>query len=412
MERKRKGHSLLFALGIVAVLGSLAFFKYFNFLVNTANDIFSHLNLHLTFNTVHILLPLGISFYTFRLVSYLLDINKGKIHASNDFIGFILYATFFPSVISGPIDRASDFLPQVQKKRTFDYAQASDGMRQLLWGIFKKIVIADNCAIMTGGIFSHYQTMPASALLFAAVIYSFEMYADFSGYSDMAIGIANLLGFRLTRNFAYPFFAENIAEYWRRWHISLTSWLTEYVFTPLSIFFRDYGRTGLVLAILINFTLIGLWHGANWTYVVFGILHSCYFIPLIVTGKFGKRKKAVKGFSFRRLLNRIGTFCLATIAFIVFRANNLHDVFTYIMRLFSPSIFYRFKLVNAITSIVAMICIVIMMVAEWYQRDREHALQIGFIKKFAWRAIIYFSLVLIILFFRASATQDFIYFKF
>lgn len=172
-----------------------------------------------------------------------------------------------------------DFIYQLQNNRNFDAAFANEGLRQILWGLFKKFVIANNCSIFVDQIFSNFQNLSAFALLLGAFFYTIQIYADFSGYSDMAIGVSKLLGFRVTRNFNYPYFATNIADYWRRWHMSLTSWLTEYVFTPLSIMFRNYGKGGLILAIIINFTLIGIWHGANWTYILFGLLHGCYFIP-------------------------------------------------------------------------------------------------------------------------------------
>ena len=253
---------------------------------------------------------LGISFFTFRTLSYLLDIDKGKIKAEKNWVVFFAYVSFFPSILSGPIDRAKNLIPQLEKKRAFDYNQAIDGLRQILWGLFKKIVIADNCAPFVNQIFNNYQSYPSSSLLLGAFFYAIQIYADFSGYSDMAIGISRLMGFNITKNFDFPFFAQNIAEYWRKWHMSLTSWLTDYVFTPLSIAFRDYGKWGLTFAIIINFTIIGIWHGPNWTYVLFGFLHGCYFIPLILRGTMNKKNKIAKGKlfpSFRELINMLAT---------------------------------------------------------------------------------------------------------
>ena len=298
----------------------------------------------------------------------------------------------------------------------FDYDQASDGMRQILWGLFKKIVIADNCAALSNPIFEHYKFLPASSLLFAVFLFTIQVYADFSGYSDMAIGIANLLGFRITRNFNFPFFALSIPDFWRRWHISLTSWLTDYVFTPLSIYFRDYGKAGLILAILINFTAIGIWHGANWTFVLFGFLHGCYYIPSILSGTINKKKKNIhlngRPFSLRAFINRIATFILLMLTFIIFRADSLAHAFDYYHKLFSPSILYRFTITEKVNTIATLIVIVMMLWAEWLQQDKQHALQIDAIKRFPVRALIYFGLTFMILFFSPPTITDFIYFKF
>jgi len=406
--------------GIIISLGSLLVCKYLNFLALLLKDLFQTLGLKSQIHTFNIIVPLGISFYTFRIISYLLDVKNGKIAPTTNWLRFLIYVSFFPCVISGPIDRAGDFLPQLEKRRVFNYAQASDGIRQILWGLFKKVVVADNCLIITNYIFTNFRHMPASALIVGALVYSLQVYADFSGYSDMAIGLASLLGFRVRRNFAYPFFSQNIAEFWRRWHISLTSWLTDYVFTPLSIYFRDYGKLGLTLAIIINFTLIGIWHGANWTFVVFGLINGCFFIPLIIAGKFGRREKvSVKGSPFRTLLFTIGTFLIMTMTFIFFRSPTLRDAVDYISNCFSTSVFSPFKIEDKATKIVettslvvAFMGIIVMLTAEWLQKTKEHALQISAIKSFPFRAAIYGGILFLIISFCASKNPDFIYFKF
>ncbi len=259
--------------------------------------------------------------------------------------------------------------------------------------------------------FGHYNTLPASSLLFAIFLFTIQVYADFSGYSDMAIGLASLLGFRITRNFDFPFFAQNIADFWRRWHISLTSWLTDYVFTPLSIYFRDYGKPGLILAILINFTLIGIWHGANWTFVLFGFLHGCFYIPSILRGVIYKKKKTNPP-PLKVFINIAATFILLMLTFIIFRSDSLSQAFDYYHRLFSPSIFYSFIITEKVNTIAMLAAIAIMLTAEWLQRDKQHALQIDAIKKFPVRALIYFGLIFIILMFSPTKIGDFIYFKF
>jgi D-alanyl-lipoteichoic acid acyltransferase DltB (MBOAT superfamily) len=405
-----KYRSFFLWIGLIQGLGSLLFFKYFNFFIGSLISSFSVLNIHLNVFTLNIILPLGISFYTFRTLSYLLDIKSGKIKPAANWVVFFSYVSFFPCLLSGPIDRPKTLMPQLEKERTFSYSQATDGLRQILWGLFKKIVIADNCAAFTASVFYHYNTQPGSSLLFAAFLFTIQVYADFSGYSDMAIGLAGLIGFRVTKNFDAPFFAQNIADFWRRWHISLTSWMTDYVFTPLAIYFRDYGKGGLVLAILINFTAIGIWHGANWTFIVFGFVNGCLFIPLILRGTLNKKKKT--GSTAKTIANAVLTFMLAMLTFIIFRVDSLSQAFGYYHRLFSASIFSPFVITEKVNTIAALSAIVIMFWAEWLQKDKQHALQIDFIKSFPVRALIYYGLVFIILSFSPANIVDFIYFKF
>ncbi|NOW94987.1 MBOAT family protein [Mucilaginibacter sp. SG564] len=411
-SKQEKFRTILLWIGLLQGLGSLLFFKYFNFFVKSIVTSFNAFHIRPDIYTLNIILPLGISFYTFRTLSYLLDIKHGKIKPSTDWMVFFCYVSFFPCVISGPIDRPKTLIPQLAKKRVFDYTQATDGMRQILWGLFKKIVIADNCAVFTNDIFEHYKTLPASSLLFGAFLSLIQVYADFSGYSDIAIGLSNLMGFKITRNFNTPFFAQNMADFWRRWHISLTSWLTDYVFTPLSIYLRNLGKTGLILAIVTNFMAIGIWHGANWTFILFGFLNGCYYIPLILRGTFNKQKKIVTRKPLPALLNMAATFILIMFTFILFRADSLAQAFDYYQRLFSRSLFSAPVIIEKVNTAATLVCMVIMFGAEWLQRDKQHALQIDCIKKFPVRAIIYYSLILIILTFTATRHTDFIYFKF
>jgi alginate O-acetyltransferase complex protein AlgI len=414
-SKVEKHRNVLLWIGVMQGLGCLLFFKYYNFFLTSFISSFSAFHTSLGLHTLNIVLPLGISFYTFKTISYLLDIKKGKIEPTTDPIVYFSYISFFPSLLAGPIDRAKTLIPQLEIKREFNYAQASDGMRQVLWGVFKKVVIADNCAMFTNNVYDNYTTLPASSLLVAAFLYTIQLYADFSGYSDIAIGVSNLLGFKITRNFNYPFFAQNIADFWKRWHISLTSWLTDYVFTPLSIYFRDYGKLGLILAIIINFTLCGIWHGANWTFVLFGFLHGCYFIPLIVKGTLNKKIKANGD---RRLPSwtvfiKMGTtFILVMLAFVIFRANKLTQAFDYYGKLFSLSLFSPVAIAERINMAAASASILIMFTAEWFQQDKQHPMQISFIKNFAVRALIYIFLIGMVLCFSATKNTDFIYFKF
>jgi D-alanyl-lipoteichoic acid acyltransferase DltB (MBOAT superfamily) len=377
--------------------------------------LFSKFGVTLTLNVANLILPLGISFFTFRTLGYLFDINRGKIEPAKDWITFFLFVAFFPSLISGPIDKAGMLIPQLEKKRVFSAAQAIDGLRQILWGLFKKTVIADNCSLITDPVFNNYHTLPASTLLISIFLYAIQIYADFSGYSDMAIGLAHLLGINITRNFDFPFFAQNIAEFWRKWHISLTTWLTEYVFTPLGIAFRNYGKLGLVFAIIINFTLIGLWHGANWTFVLFGFLHGCYYIPLIISGSFNKKKKLSKGRlfpSFNEFINIAVTFLLVMFTFVIFRSTTIGQAIDIYRSLFSRSIVSApvFEAANVVEH--TFIFILFLFVIEWTGKDGQYALEnIGVKWPAAARWSFYYATILFVFLFAGSG-QQFIYFQF
>ena len=402
--------------GLLVSLGGLIYLKYANFFITSILNAFSSPESAFHFETLNIIVPVGISFFTFRAISYLLDIDKGKIEATTSWIVFFNYLSFFPSLLSGPIDKAKGFIPQLEKKRTFDYEKAADGMRQILWGIFKKTVIADNCIGINNQLFTNYAHLPASSLLVGGFLFTVQIYADFSGYSDMAIGLSRLLGFSISKNFDFPFFAQNIAEFWRKWHISLTSWLTEYVFTPLTIAFRDIGNAGLIAAILINFTLIGLWHGPNWTYVLFGFLHGCYFIPLIYKGTVNKKKKSnTKLFipPIKEALNMLGTFILVMLTFILFRSENLTMALHYYERLFSVS-FFSFPIIpfGKIQKLYTFAFILLMFVIEWLNRDKEYGLQLTTIKQKGLRISIYYLIIFAIILFQADRVNQFIYFKF
>jgi len=417
-DQKRK--SVFVFIGLLQGLGCLIVFKYLDFFIGSMAKLLSGIGLDAHIQTLGLILPLGISFYTFRMISYLLDLNNGKTQAIRDWSVFFNYVSFFPSLISGPIDKVNLLVPQLNKEKTFKYEQAVDGMQQILWGLFKKVVIADNCAALTNEVFDNYESLPASSLLIGVFFYTIQIYADFSGYSDMAIGIAKLLGFTITRNFDFPFFAQNIAEFWRKWHISLTNWLTEYVFTPLSIAFRDYGKLGVIAAILINFTLIGIWHGANWTFILFGFLHGCYFIPLILNGTINKRKKPAKNKflpGFKELSNMIGTFLLVTLTFVLFRSYTIGDAVDYYKSLFAKTIVSKPVFGKAISLWVLLFFSIVLLVTEWIQRDKEHALQFKngelsrplLSKSLRWMAYV-FILYTILIF--KSGQQNFIYFNF
>jgi len=407
---------LLLYIGLIQGIGGLAFFKYFNFFISSFNDAFQSLNINLNLQTLNIIVPLGISFFTFRTLSYLLDIDKAKIKPTTDWVVFFNYVSFFPSLLSGPIDKAKTLVPQLEKKRVFDYNQASDGMRQILWGLFKKVVIADNCAPIANQIFIDYQTLPASSLLLGAFFYAIQVYADFSGYSDMAIGFSRLIGFEITKNFDFPFFAQSIPEFWRKWHISLTSWVTEYVFTPLSIAFRNYGKFGLISAILINLTIVGIWHGAKWTNVMYGFLHGCYFIPYILRGTLNKKKKIAKDKlfpAFQEVINVLTTFILVMLTFIIFRSETLWQAWQYYSSFFSLSLFSIPVIPSDNLSVsITLGFIFVMFIIEWFEREQQYVLAgLGLNWPTAARWAMYYCLIVSIRIF-SGMEQQFIYFQF
>lgn len=411
-ENEKKKTFFLY-IAVFQSLGVLFLFKYLNFFISSVADFLAIFNLNADIHTLKIILPLGISFYTFRLLSYILDIYNEKIEPTTNWIIFFNYVSFFPCLIAGPIDRADNLIPQLEKKREFSYQLAVDGFRQILWGLFKKIVVADSCAIITNEIFDNYQDYPASSLLIGAFIYIIQIYADFSGYSDMAIGISKLLGFSIPKNFNYPFFATNIAEFWKRWHISLTSWMTEYVYTPLSFFFRKYGKYGIVISILINFILVGLWHGSQWTFIVFGLLHGIYFIPLLLNGTLNKKNITKNGF--KTFIDIITTFSIVMLTGVVFRSSSVSMACEFYINLFSSS-FFSWPLITTgyMFLLVTVLYITIMFVIEWFGRQDSFGIATTFIKKSkSIRWSFYIFLALSIYYFSFSdKTQQFIYLQF
>ena len=330
------------------------------------------------------MIPLGISFFTFRTISYVLDVYNENIEATKDWLVFFNYVAFFPSILSGPIDKSKLFIPQLETNRIFDYKEASSGIRQILWGLFKKVVVADNCSFFVNEIFGNNYDYSGATLLIGAIFFSFQLYADFSGYSDMAIGVSRVLGFNISKNFDFPFFSQNIAEFWRKWHISLTSWLTEYVFTPLNFSLRKLGKTGLIISILINFTICGIWHGANWTYILFGFIHGCLFIPLILNETLNKDNKLAQKKnlpSFKELVNILSIFFIVTLTFIVFRSENISHTLVYFSKIFSTSLF----LIPEIPSNKVVLFVSILILLEWHGRKDEYAIEkifLAYKKKF------------------------------
>lgn len=403
--------------GIALGVGVLVYFKYLNFFITSFAALFRSMGLNTNTQTFNIVMPLGVSFFTFRLISYVVEVRRGTMEPTRDIVSFATYISFFPCILSGPIDRP-DFMDQLQRRRTFDYDMAVDGLRQILWGMFKKMVIADNCAKYVDEVWKGYSDMSGSTLMLAAVLYSFQLYADFSGYSDMAIGVGKLLGFRITQNFRYPYFATNVAEFWRRWHISLTSWVTDYVFMPLNMMFRDMKKFGVILAILINMLIVGMWHEANMTCVVYGLYHGLLFIPLILSGSFNRRTKLQTNRfglpKFGDLGKMLLTFVLVTFSFIIFRAPSISRAWDYVGVMFSKEVFstpQHFEAFHGGYYIMLFLTIVFLLVVEWIQKEKEHPLDLSNIKSHGLKFGIYFALIVMIYWLGGQA-ETFIYFQF
>jgi D-alanyl-lipoteichoic acid acyltransferase DltB (MBOAT superfamily) len=399
-----------FWLSVVINLGFLGLFKYYNFFAASFALFLQQLGIHINVNLISVILPVGISFYTFHGLSYVIDIYKRKIKPEYNFINYAVFVSFFPLLVAGPIERATHLLPQIQTNRIFNYHQAVNGLRQILWGLMKKMVIADSCAVYVNQVFSHTGANTGSTLFIGAILFAFQIYCDFSGYSDIAIGTANLFGISLLRNFAFPYFSRDIAEFWRRWHISLSSWFRDYVYIPLGG--SKSTRWKSLRNIFIIFLLSGFWHGANFTFIAWGLLNALYFVPLFLVN----RNRLNTGIAAEgrilpdliTLFQILLTFLLTVFAWIFFRAENLNEAFQVIQTIFSASFFQRPKLVPATLVMILLVFVCI----EWMQRNKQHPFQIDNYKiPTIIRWSMYFGMLLFIYVFRGTA-QNFIYFKF
>jgi alginate O-acetyltransferase complex protein AlgI len=316
-------------------LGLLCFFKYWNFFVDSWITAWSSLGVHMNPLTVSVILPIGISFYTFQELSYTLDVYKKRMEPVLDLVGFAAFITFFPQLVAGPIERASTFIPQFLKSRQFSTTQAITGCRLILWGLLKKVVIADNLAVYVNNIYENYESLPGLVLLLGAVLFAFQIFADFSGYSDIALGTAKLFGFDLIKNFNNPFSSKSITEFWRRWHISLSSWFNDYLFTPLYTSLRNWDKAGLAASLFITFFLSGLWHGAGWTFIIYGSMHGLALVYEVLTKK--QRKKASSKIN-QHLYNNLSmllTFSFVVVSWIFFRSVSTQQAFGYLHKIFT-----------------------------------------------------------------------------
>ena len=415
-KKKTRKHLLWLSIGIN--LGFLGFFKYFNFFIQNFIDAFHQVGIELSVHTISIVLPVGISFYTFQTLSYTIDVYRQKIPATKDPFAFFAFVSFFPQLVAGPIERASNLLPQFYTKRNFNYLAATDGLRQILWGLFKKVVIADNCAEYVNIIFNNYQDAPGSTLLFGSILFAFQIYGDFSGYSDIAIGTSRLFGFKLKQNFAFPYFSRDIAEFWRRWHISLSTWFRDYLYIPLG------GSRGSKLNKIRNtfviFVVSGFWHGANWTFIFWGLINAIYFLPLFLSKK-NRNNIEIIGLNgsipILEIFKLVINFLLVCIAWVFFRSENLSQAFKYLKGMFSLDLFSIPFITDLETGAPMFptklsLLLVIFISIEWHSRRDLYGLEKAGLKwnKYV-RYLLYYTII-ISLFWFGGKSEQFIYFQF
>lgn len=409
LPKNQRSCKLVTAVNIIVNLFILGVYKYYNFFVESFIDAFSFLGIQLHASSLQLILPVGISFYTFQALSYTIDVYKRNLAPTRDLIVFFAYVSFFPQLVAGPIERATNLLPQFTRKRVFEYSKATDGMRQILWGFFKKVVVADNCAVWANMIFESYDNLPASTLLLGAIYFTFQIYGDFSGYSDIAIGTGKLFGIDLKRNFNVPYFSRDIAEFWRRWHISLTTWFRDYLYIPLGG--SRVSRIKVIRNTFVIFLVSGLWHGANWTFIFWGLFHAFLFIPLLLAKKNRKNTNIVaKGRWFptcKEVIQMFSTFFLVVIGWIIFRAENISQASSYICNLFDKSLLS----IPGYKEPVTLLAIGIMLLTEWINRNEQHGLVLNHVSSVSVRYCIYWALLVSIYFYRGMQ-ETFIYFQF
>jgi len=400
---KRK---MLLWVSILFNIGILGFFKYYNFFVDSWIDLFDSIGYNIKSKwTLNIILPVGISFYTFQTMSYSIDIYRNKLEPTRDFISFATFVSFFPQLVAGPIERATNLLPQILRRRKFDYKQSVQGLRLILWGMFKKVVIADSLAPSVNDIFENYQNLGGGTLWLGALYFSFQIYCDFSGYSDIAIGTSKLFGFELMSNFKFPYFSRNIGEFWRKWHISLSTWFRDYLYIPLG------GSKGHKWASLKNIFIIflvsGFWHGANWTFIFWGLVHALLFVPSFLFGTNRKFTSIVAEYSWRASIKEIYqmgiTFFFVLLAWVFFRSDNISNSFEYLSRMF-----YDFGL-PSMRYIKYLAYILLLIPIEWIFRQDERLS-----KKFIKNEIVLFAILFFIVlnYILSSNNNQFIYFEF
>jgi len=411
-EKRNKTIWLWISIGIN--LGFLGVFKYYNFFASSLVESLSYLGITANFGLINVILPVGISFYTFHGLSYVIDIYNDRIKPEYNYINYSVFVSFFPLLVAGPIERATHLLPQIIKKREFDYTKAVDGLRQILWGLFKKIVIADNCAEYANIIFNDSANQSGSTLVLGAFFFTFQIYCDFSGYSDIALGTARLFGIELLQNFNYPYFSRDIAEFWRRWHISLSSWFKDYLYIPLG-----GSKGGMWMRIRNTFAIFlvsGFWHGANWTFIIWGLLNAIFIMPSIIFNTNRNNLQIVANGKILPSLKEMGaillTFSLTMFAWIFFRANSVSHAASYIAGIFNRTIFTLPAMLSQKRVLITLAMVGVLLAIEWIGREEKFALaKLGLNLNKPIRWAMYYLIILAIMYF-AGNEQQFIYFQF
>lgn len=376
-EKKRyRKRFLIFSL--VLNLGMLIYFKYCNFFIESWIEAWRTIGVTMHFNTLQIVLPVGISFYTFQTLSYTIDVYRKKIEPTNNYIEFAAYVSFFPQLVAGPIERATSLLPQFTKIREFSFSKAQYGIQLIIWGLFKKVVIADSCATYANHIFNNYENYNSVTLILGAIYFAFQIYGDFSGYSDIAVGTAKLFGFDLMRNFKYPYFSRDIAEFWRRWHISLSTWFRDYLYIPLGG--SKVSKWKQVRNVFVIFIVSGFWHGANWTFIVWGTLNAMFFLPLLLLNKNRKHIEQVSQDkcypALKEFLQMLFTFVLTTLAWIFFRAENLKHALDYIKQILAFDVQFKIEYLSFERYALELMPLLFVFIGfEWIYRHVENPLK-------------------------------------
>ena len=406
------GGKIIAGVNIVINILILGIFKYYNFFMESFEAMFHAVGYQMDWVSLDIILPVGISFYTFQALSYTIDVYRRKIEATKNIVDFFAYISFFPQLVAGPIERATNLLPQFQNNRSFDYEKAVDGMRQMLWGFFKKLVVADNCAYAVNSFWESYDQMPAFSIILICVLFTFQIYCDFSGYSDIAIGTARLFGFNLMRNFNFPYFSRNISEFWRRWHISLMTWFRDYIYIPIGG--SRCARWKVMRNTLVVFFVSGLWHGANWTFICWGMYHACLITIFVLFGINTKTQDVVASGRLVPNLKESGqlllTFILVVFGWVIFRAESVRQIVEILNAMFTNDFFDR----EMIYGKKYLINAIIMLFIEWLQRNKQHALQLPDNRLFRHQTVRW-SVYIMMYLYIVSATgssQTFLYFQF
>ncbi len=409
----RKRSKLFLWLSIINNLGILAVFKYYDFFAIEFQHAMSLIGIETNPTILGLVLPVGISFYTFHGMSYVFDIYRGEQKPIKNFVDYAVFVSFFPLLVAGPIERANHLLPQVQRRRTFNYQQALEGCRLMLWGLFKKVVIADSIAVTVDSIFGNYEHFNAFGLIMGAIAFAFQIYCDFSGYSDIALGTAKLFGFELLSNFKFPYFSRSLAEFWRRWHISLSSWFRDYLYIPLGG--SREGKYKAIRNTFIIFVVSGFWHGASWNFIIWGFLHACGFLPLLLMKKNRQYVSTVVAENkmlptLKELRQMLVTFVYVTFAWIFFRAPDIETSLNYIKRIFVNAAENPMQFLSIPAGSMTLLYIIPLLVMDWMLRHDERRLMVP--RNRIIRHLIYYTMVLLVYFLLYQNNNDFIYFQF